>query len=32
MVLWLGLADEAERQAIAAGNIIEKQMRQGRRP
>ena len=32
MVLLLGLADEAERQAIAAGNIIEKQMPQGRQP
>ena len=32
MVLFLDLADDAERQAIAAGNIIEKQRRQDRRP
>ena len=32
MVLLLGLADEAERREIAAGNVIEKQRRQDRRP
>jgi hypothetical protein len=31
MLLFLNLADEKERQAIAAGNIIEKQRRQDRR-